>query len=238
MKKLFLSFMLVLASVVLFAQGTYKEVVYLNNGSIIKGVILEQVPNESVKIQTADGSVFVYPMSEIQKIAKELVEPEKPVTQTASPVLLNRGKMERDGNNLELDGRELSDEEVLALVGRENYETYLSAQKQINVGRAFTPIFYVSLGATVVFTIINVTGAGTYGTSIAAIASGAVADVSLPLMCIFKGIGKGRMNWVADEYNRQSRNAYSWNLSPSIMHTSAQPDQAGLGAGLTFSLNF
>jgi hypothetical protein len=237
MKKLFLSIVLVLTSVVLFAQGTYKEVVYLNNGSIIKGVILEQVPNESIKIQTADGSIFVYPMSEIQKITKEQSEPEKAAIQAASP-MLNRGKMERDGRNLELDGRELSDEEVLALVGRENYETYLSAQKQIGVGRAFTPIFIVSLCSTVAFTIINATGNGSYGTSVAAITSGVVADVSLPLMCIFKGIGKGRMNWVADEYNRQSRNAYSWNLSPSIMHTSAQPDQAGLGAGLTFSLNF
>lgn len=237
MKKLFLSVMLVLTSVVLFAQGAYKEVVYLNNGSVIKGIIIEQVPNESVKIQTADGSVFVYPMSEIQKITKELVESEKPTTLAASP-MVNRGKMERDGRNLELDGRELSDEEVLALVGQENYETYLSAKKQIGVGRAFTPIFIVSLCSTVAFTIINATGNGSYGTAIAAIASGVVADVALPMMCIFKGVGKGRMNWVADEYNRQSRNSYSWNISPSIMRANVQPDQASLGAGMTFSLNF
>ena len=237
MKKLFLFLVLVLTSVIMFAQSSYKEVVYLKNGSMIKGVILEQVPNESVKIQTSDGNIFVYPMSEVQKITKEQSEPEKPMTQSVSPMLTG-GKMERDGRNLELNGRELSDEEVLTLVGRENYETYLSAKKQIGVGRAFTPIFFVSLGSTIVFTIINATGNGSYGTAIAAIVSGVVADVSLPLMCIFKGIGKGRMNWVADEYNRQSRNSYSWSLSPSIMRINAQPDQANLGAGMTFSLNF
>ncbi|MEI7501123.1 MAG: hypothetical protein WCK84_11835 [Bacteroidota bacterium] len=45
--------------------------VYLKNGSIIRGTIIEQIPNESVRIETADKSVFVYRMNEISKIAKE-----------------------------------------------------------------------------------------------------------------------------------------------------------------------
>lgn len=48
-----------------------EEVVYLKNGSVIRGVIVEQIPNESVKIQTRDGNIFVYRIDEIQKIAKE-----------------------------------------------------------------------------------------------------------------------------------------------------------------------
>ncbi len=35
------------------------DVVYLKNGSIIRGVIVEQVPNKSLTIKTADGNVFV-----------------------------------------------------------------------------------------------------------------------------------------------------------------------------------
>jgi hypothetical protein len=35
------------------------EVVYLKNGSVIKGTIVEQVPGESLKIQTRDGNVGV-----------------------------------------------------------------------------------------------------------------------------------------------------------------------------------
>lgn len=50
------------------------EAVYLKNGSIIRGMIIEQVPNVSLKIKTADGSVFAYPMSEVVKITKEQVQ--------------------------------------------------------------------------------------------------------------------------------------------------------------------
>ena len=48
-----------------------EEVVYLKNGSIIHGIIIEQVPNQSLKIQTKDGNLFVITLDEIQKITKE-----------------------------------------------------------------------------------------------------------------------------------------------------------------------
>lgn len=38
---------------------------------MIKGIVIEQVPNKSLKIQTADGSVFVYDMGDVEKITKE-----------------------------------------------------------------------------------------------------------------------------------------------------------------------
>lgn len=53
-----------------FSQNL-QEVVYLKNGSIIKGIVVEQVPGISLKLKTYDGSIFVYQMSEIEKIAKE-----------------------------------------------------------------------------------------------------------------------------------------------------------------------
>jgi hypothetical protein len=52
-------------------NSTLVDVVYLKNGSIIVGSIIEQVPNENLKIQTKDGSVFVYSMSDIARITKE-----------------------------------------------------------------------------------------------------------------------------------------------------------------------
>lgn len=50
-----------------------EDVVHLKNGGLIRGTIIEQIPGESLKIQTRDGSVFVYPMDEIAKISKEPV---------------------------------------------------------------------------------------------------------------------------------------------------------------------
>ena len=53
------------------AQGNMKDVVHLKNGGVVKGLIIEQVPGQSIKIQTADGSIFVYQMKDIEKMTKE-----------------------------------------------------------------------------------------------------------------------------------------------------------------------
>lgn len=74
MKKILivLGFLLAFSSVSVFAQNTnYVDVVYLKNGSIIHGMIIEQIPNQSIKIQTKDGDIFVYKMDDIEKITKE-----------------------------------------------------------------------------------------------------------------------------------------------------------------------
>lgn len=53
------------------AQIGYEDAVYLKNGSIVRGIIIEQIPNQSIKIQTRDRNIFVYKMEEIEKITKE-----------------------------------------------------------------------------------------------------------------------------------------------------------------------
>ena len=53
------------------AQSNLEDVVYLKNGSIIRGIIIEQVPSQSLKIQTRDRNVFVFKMDEIEKITRE-----------------------------------------------------------------------------------------------------------------------------------------------------------------------
>ncbi|MDR2765503.1 MAG: hypothetical protein LBB90_10815 [Tannerella sp.] len=55
----------------LHAQERVEEVLYLKNGSVIRGTVVELVPNQSVKIQTADGSLFVFEMEEVEKLTKE-----------------------------------------------------------------------------------------------------------------------------------------------------------------------
>jgi len=53
------------------AQNNLQDVIYLKNRSIIRGIIIEQVPNTSVKIITADKNVFTFSMNEIEKFTKE-----------------------------------------------------------------------------------------------------------------------------------------------------------------------
>jgi hypothetical protein len=72
MKKLIFIIAFLQAVFCAYAQQSSQDVLYLKNGSIIRGTIIEQVPNKSLKIQTADGSVFVYSIEEVEKITKEV----------------------------------------------------------------------------------------------------------------------------------------------------------------------
>lgn len=40
---------------------------------MIKGLIIEQVPNESIKIQTKDGSIFAFQIDSVEKMTKEII---------------------------------------------------------------------------------------------------------------------------------------------------------------------
>ena len=73
MKKLILLTACILLTTIVFSQEN-KDVVYLKNGSVVKGLIIEQVPNEHIKIMTNDGNIFVFKYSEIEKITKEAEE--------------------------------------------------------------------------------------------------------------------------------------------------------------------
>lgn len=71
MRKLLLLLTLLLSISTYVAAQNYTEVVYLKNGSVIKGVIIEQVPNVSLKIKTGDGSLIICQMNDVEKIIKE-----------------------------------------------------------------------------------------------------------------------------------------------------------------------
>lgn len=70
----------------------YEDVVYLKNGSAIRGVIIEQVPNQSLKIQTDDGSVYVYNFSDIEKMTKEMPFAERRARKTSRQKSFNKPK--------------------------------------------------------------------------------------------------------------------------------------------------
>lgn len=68
MKKLIIVFAVLLFAVTVTAQE--RDIIYLKNGSVVKGSIMEYIPGKSVKIRTADGSIFVYSETEVDKIEK------------------------------------------------------------------------------------------------------------------------------------------------------------------------
>lgn len=59
--------LLVLLTIVATAQRKSFTTVYFKNGSVIKGKILEDKPGESIKIETADKSIWVFKSDEVEK---------------------------------------------------------------------------------------------------------------------------------------------------------------------------
>jgi len=90
LRLILLSALLILSVTMMVAQTVYRDVVYLKNGSIIKGTIVETVPEKSIKIETADGNLFVYNMSDIEKLTKEAV---------VAPAKESKPVIERLGND-------------------------------------------------------------------------------------------------------------------------------------------
>lgn len=72
---------IILLAVVSLAFGLERvDVIHLKNSDIIKGVIVENVPNDYVKIELTCGSIMSYNYRDIIKFSKETVKP--PQTQS------------------------------------------------------------------------------------------------------------------------------------------------------------
>lgn len=59
-----------------FAQQNYQDVVYLKNGGITRGIIIEQIPEKQIKIETIGHNVVVYQVNEIDRMTREPITPE------------------------------------------------------------------------------------------------------------------------------------------------------------------
>lgn len=67
-----------------FAQSDLVDVIYLKNGSIIRGIVVEQVPGQAVKLQTGDGNLFVFETDEIMKMTREAAKSAQPAPSTSN----------------------------------------------------------------------------------------------------------------------------------------------------------
>ena len=66
------------------------DVIYLNNGDVVKGIIIENVPNDYVRIELQGGSIFTYKYSMIAKFTKEMptTKPNSGNTSPTSPTII------------------------------------------------------------------------------------------------------------------------------------------------------
>ena len=59
------------------------DVVYLKDGSVIRGIIVENIPGQSILIETFDGNRFRYRLSDVEKMTRE-PDPRRAAAQQAA----------------------------------------------------------------------------------------------------------------------------------------------------------
>ncbi|MCF8231620.1 MAG: porin family protein [Bacteroidales bacterium] len=69
MRKITGTLLLIIISTLVLAQNEKQDVLHLENGSIIKGDIIEVIPGEQVKIESS-GNILVYEMTKVKKMVK------------------------------------------------------------------------------------------------------------------------------------------------------------------------
>ena len=248
MKKLLVLFIGLLFGATILAQSA-NDVVYLNNGNVIKGTISNVIPDEKVTIQTPDGSLFVLNMSEVTQISHE----EKADGIISFPDWAN-DVMTRKGYKLFIGNRELSDNDIQELFSNDMCETYYGGKTQLKSGNICLMGGVASLGATVgaIFAAVNAYERGdnsfyhwesyyNRGDILVCIAIlSAIQTIALPIVGgVFRGVGNGRLSEVVDEYNNSFVNSVSFNLQPGIISTNGGGGGgAGGGAGLKFTVTF
>lgn len=71
MKTILLTSLLAFIFFTAFSQKNMDDVIYLKNGSKIKGSIVQLYPDSLVQIKQLDGSMWFFPMKDVSLIAKE-----------------------------------------------------------------------------------------------------------------------------------------------------------------------
>ena len=210
-----------------------QDIIVKKDGTTIESKVtkITSMEVEYKKWSNIDGPVYTIDKEEVAQIKYQNGDIED-YTIVATP----KNFMKRVGRTLVLDGHTLSDEEVLALVGEENYNTYLSARNQISNGDWNAFLFGGAFIGAVYFFFEGMTVNNEFHVLIGA-GLGILADVGLIALIINKSAGKGRMSWVADEYNRQ-HGTYKLSLAPSVIKTKTPQFNDNYGVGLTLSLKF
>lgn len=73
MNTIFKSVIVILLSLpfVTLAQQGVQDAIYLKDGSIYRGIVIETVPNVSYKIKSMDGNVYAVKIEDVEKMTKE-----------------------------------------------------------------------------------------------------------------------------------------------------------------------
>ena len=218
-----------------------QDVIVKNDNSTIQCKVLK-ISNSEIEYKkwtNLDGPIYIVDIEDVLRINYQNGESEIFNDGTSCDNI--RGFMTRYHGDLVLNGKVLSNDEIKTLFGKKDYETYMGAKKQIHAGEFFAFMFIISA----VGDVVGLNGMINGDTEQKILQSAAIlygslllTNVSVPLMCVFYGIGNGRIKWLVNDFNDKHSDSMSFSLSPSIMISSFPHLQNNYGVGLTLKMSF
>lgn len=236
-----------------------QDVIVMKDQSTIMSKVLEITSTEIKykKWDNLDGPTYFISPLEVASINYENGKVEKFAETTNNQQNNNAPQVQYQYLNsymtyktwsLYLNGRQLSDNEIRRLVDPQNYQLYMNGRKLAKAGFITDVVGGVAILAAVAIGIsskLNTPIASNNGASYTstpsfkAIASFAISGAILGgTGLIMESIGEDNMKKVAETYNKNRGNAYSLNISPSMMSCETPQSVNNYGLGLTLSMNF
>ena len=262
MKKLYLlAAILLMNAVMLKAQDT----IVMRNGDEVK-VKVTEVSDTELKYKlwsNIDGPVYTKKVSDIFMVKykgghREVYGNTPARHQTYEPQNNNSENYDNDyvgimykedgsymkhsDGSLYLDGRRLNETQIKEIFGLSGYDTYLSARSLRRKGKTNIVFGWIEFGIGLGLSAAGILFLEDDAYILAA--PGALfflaSQIELPIGYIMKGVGSGRLNAMANSYNRSSAvsDNFSIGFAPTLV---SAPDAAGnrsLGLGAGISLHF
>lgn len=225
-----------------------QDVIVKKDGSTIQSKVMEITDTEIKykKWSNQDGPLYSIGRSEILSINYQNGEVEKfsevfvENTPTSDLPVYTGEELTIEGwrrEDIALNGRILSNDEIKYYLGSEAYELYLSAKNKMKVNAALTIPFGACLvGALVCLTVGYVNGK----TQLVPIGY-VFAGVAVPcwiVALVFSGMGQNGIRDIVADYNKHNNKKVSFHIEPSIIQSNIAQTQGKLGLGVTFSMNF
>ena len=213
------------------AQNATKSVVYLKNGTSVTGVIME-MQNDTLKLKSADGSLSVYTMGEVDRIANVNALSEK--KSGGSVRDFSNYKIRRLGRDICAGSRTLDPNQIYNILDKDLYDTYVSAYQQAGWGAFIITTGLISAGLGVYLGVLgknqNIRNTGWVLCGV----SGVVA----PIGYVVRGMAKGRIGWVVEEYNSR-QTASTFELAPTVLgFNDITTDSKSYAIGATIKISF
>lgn len=223
-----------------------QDVIMKNDSTTIESKVLKIDQNviEYKKWSNPDGPIYTISTSDVISITYQNGDVDRFAVSTneLKPMSAFAGPMYRAGHELAIDKRALTKEEAEQILNTEQFNTYVSAKAQMQIGNVFAVVFVGSLFWDFVCfaRMVDSKDQIEFGTWSDRLMLGAIiSDISCPLWLALSGIGKGRLNWVASDYNNSHQsNNISLQVAPTLLNCEMPQLQNNYSLGMTVKMTF